>query len=152
MARSCLSSTPTYKGSFFRDILAKSSVFLVCVAENNIVCLLSREIKKKIVHVSYVYTFKCVIKGKHSYVHVYVTGKDHTKIDTLKMAERKILFYSKKFQSTVSLKPDSHTDKFIPIRLLAKGRYSKKHKCFLKPSATETLLTFINVSSVFAEN
>ena len=33
------SSTPTYKGSFFREILARSSTFRVCVAEKSMVCL-----------------------------------------------------------------------------------------------------------------
>lgn len=38
VAVSLSSSTPTYKGSFFNEILAKSSTFRVCVAEKSIVC------------------------------------------------------------------------------------------------------------------
>ena len=38
VAYSAISSTPMYMG-YFRDNLAKSSTFLVCVAENNIVYL-----------------------------------------------------------------------------------------------------------------
>lgn len=41
VATSLLSSTPTYNGSFLRDIFARSSTFRVCVAENSMVCLRS---------------------------------------------------------------------------------------------------------------
>ena len=43
-----LSSIPTYIGSFFNANLIKSSVFLVLVALNNIVCRFSAE-KQKVV-------------------------------------------------------------------------------------------------------
>ncbi|TNN56355.1 hypothetical protein EYF80_033466 [Liparis tanakae] len=41
VAWSLLSSTPTYSGSFLREMRARSSTFRVCVAENSMACLFS---------------------------------------------------------------------------------------------------------------